>query len=300
MPFAAHMRRERSPQTSSPSDRKPRASRRQWNAEVPRRIATDISSYTSDVLRQKKLRAIAISAGVVLCIASFFWPKISTVATVLLLYVTFEYLLVTRDSLAVTREHLDLFQHQLQRQERVVLHFDLTCKERGLFLRVSNLGLSNFLLRTVHVRKPDDSALDCDVHRVVESGKTDEIRLPDDLFRDPAIAFDMDLEFTLRYLGLDGAAETAPKCCNVFLGLENTPVEVMDGINGLWDTRCPKCRVPTCTSLQGLNTFEAASARRKQLTEDLGMTCPDHKSEWLLTVDAVEEQRRERRNRRTL
>jgi hypothetical protein len=250
------------------------------------------------VLRQKKLRAMAISAGIVLCIASFFWPKISTVATVLLLYVTFEYLLATRDSLAVTREHLDLFQRQIQRQERVVLHFDLACKEKGLFLRVSNLGLSNFLLRTVHVRKPDDSAIDCDVHRVVESGKTEEIRLPDDLFR--GAVFDVDLEFTLRYLGLDGAAETPPKCFNAFLGLQNTPVEIRDGINGLWDTRCPKCRVPTCTNLHGVNTFEAASARRKQLTEDLGVTCPDHKSEWLLTVDAVEEQRRERRNRRTL
>jgi hypothetical protein len=168
-----------------------------------------------------------VSAGIVLCLASFFWPKISTVATVLLLYVTFEYLLVTRDSLTVTREHLDLFQRQLQRQERVVLHFDVTCKEKGLFLRVSNLGLSNFLLRTVHVRKSDDSALDCDVHRVVESGKTDEIRLPDDLFRDAA--FDVDLEFTLRYLGLDGAAETSPKCYNAFMGLQNFPVEVREG-----------------------------------------------------------------------
>lgn len=243
------------------------------------------------------LRAIAVSAAVVLSALSIVWPKAATVATILLLYVTFEYLLVTRDNLALTQEHLDLFQRQQQRQERVELHFDLVCSDMTVILRVSNLGFSNFLLQRAQVRRPDASNFGYDVHRIVESGKTDEVLLPTDLFK--GMTFGGDLEITLAYLGLDGSGKTLPKCFNVFLGMQSAPVEVTEGLDDAtdWAVNCPKCKVPVLTNVHGLKTFDAAVARKSQLAADLAASCPEHKSEFLLTQDAVKEQQREHSNR---
>ncbi|HLJ40053.1 MAG TPA: hypothetical protein VKT50_01080, partial [Candidatus Acidoferrales bacterium] len=83
-----------------------------------------------------------ISAAVILGLLSVWRPKATAIGTILLLYVTFEYLLATRDNLNLSQEHFNLIERQMQRQERVYLHFDLINSEAELVLRVSNLGLS--------------------------------------------------------------------------------------------------------------------------------------------------------------
>lgn len=195
----------------------------------------------------------------------------------------------------MTRENLDLFRRQLQRQERVILYFDLAIKDRSLWLRVSNLGLSNFLLQTAHVRKPDKPTVIYDIHKVVESGKTERIELPADIYKDEG--FGTDLEIIFEYLGLDGIGRTSPKCFNFFLGLHDEPVEVKEELDSFWYVRCPNCNVLTVTNVHGLKSFEAAEARKNQLISDLGASCPNHESEWLLTVEQVRAHNEERRRR---
>jgi len=82
--------------------------------------------------------------------------------------------------------------------------------------------------------------------------------------------------------------------------MHSTPVEIRAGLNGMWDTRCTECNVPTCTNLEGIRTFEDAEERRKQLNEDLRSSCPNHKSKWFLTMEDVERQRLERRSQYTI
>src|ERR1700730_10766811 len=222
------------------------------------------------------IRTALVAVGLLLCAAStrYQWPV--AMATIGLLYITFEYLLTTRDS-------LDLLRNEAKRREKVFLYFDLGIKEKSLWLRVSNLGLSNFLLQVVHVRKSDKSEVDYDLHRIVEPGKTEHIRLPDALFKDEG--FGTDLEITLKYWGLDEASTTMPKCFAVILGLMDTPQEVKEGLDDFWYVRCPKCNMPGVTKTYGLKTFEAAEKRRTQIADDLATSCPDHKSEFLLTVE---------------
>jgi len=99
------------------------------------------------MLQHRKVRVVLLLIAAGLCMLAI-WQKTSavavTIATVGLLYVTAECLLVTRENLDVTQQNLDLFRQQLQRQERVVVYPDLTIRDRQLWLRVSNLGLSNF------------------------------------------------------------------------------------------------------------------------------------------------------------
>lgn len=251
--------------------------------------------------QHRKLRSVLVLVAAGLCLLAI-WQKTSsvvvTIATIGLLYVTAEYLLVTRENLDVTQQNLDLFRQQLQRQERVVLYFDLAIRDRSLWLRISNLGLSNFLLQTIHLRKRDKNEADYEMHQVGESGKTEQIKLPDGVYKGDG--FGVDIELTLKYRGLDGTGKTPPKCFSVSLGLSDEPIEVLEELDSLWYVGCPKCSVPAVTNVHGLKTFEAAEARSKKLEEDLAASCPDHNSEFLLTVEDVQAQHEQRRNKQPL
>ena len=76
---------------------------------------------------------------------------------------------------------------------------------------------------------------------MVESGKTQEITVPDSTYRDEA--FSVDLEFTLTYLALTGEGKTLPRVFNVSMAMNNTPRQVLEQISGVWRVRCPRCRI---------------------------------------------------------
>jgi len=251
-------------------------------------------------MKRRVTRVLVILAAVVLALLSIWRPKATAIGTILLLYVTFEYLLATRDNLDLSQEHFNLLERQMQRQERVYLHFDVINSEAELVLRVSNLGLSNFLLQRVQVRRSDAADFDYDVHRIVQSGKTENIQMSGDLYQ--GLPFGGDFEFTLTYLGLDGSGKTPPKCFNVFLGSDDSPTDVREWLDDIinWGAHCPKCDVPTLLNLHGVTTFEGAAARKAKLAEDLGASCPHHKSEFILSDQAIKDRQRARDDQRRL
>lgn len=252
------------------------------------------------MMRRPWLRPVAIVIAVALALSSLKWPGAATIATILLLYVTFEYLVATRGLLYLAQENLGLLHAQIQRQERIEIYFDLALVDLAFILRVSNLGLSNFLLQGIHIRRSTGGKLDYDSHRIVRSGQTEEIILNKELYEDTA--FGVDLEFTLSYTGPDGSGDTSPKCFNLGLGLDDLPFRVLEGLDDTagWAVKCPKCEGTVLPNLHGLTTFEAASARQFQLEQDLGMSCPNHRSDFMLTNDAIKQQQRERENRRRI
>jgi len=251
-------------------------------------------------MKRRIIRILVIVAAVVLGLLSIWRPKATAVGTILLLYVTFEYLLATRDNLDLSQEHFNLLERQIEKQERVYLHFDLINSETALVLRVSNLGLSNFLLQRVQVRRSDAANFDYDVHRIVQSGKTENIELSGDLYQ--GLAFGGDFEFTLTYLGLDGSGKTLPKCYNVFLGMQDTPVDVREWLDDIinWGAHCPKCDVPVLLNLHGLTTFDDAAVRRSKMVEDLGASCPNHKSDFILSDQVIKDRQRARDDQRRM
>jgi hypothetical protein len=232
-------------------------------------------------VNRQKLQWIAIPVVVVLCIASWKWPQVQGIATILLLLVTFEYVLLTQ-------ENIGLFRRQLARQEKVYMDFELVCRNGPLLVRVANLGVSNFLLTAIHVRTQDKAMFDYSAHEVVQAGKIQEINLPREACADHPLS--VDLEITLEYLGLDVPGKSEPKCFNVGMALDNIPNQVKKGLDGLWTVACPRCGLGglIAMSLRGLNTFEETFARKRQILEDLRNSCPNHASKWLLSMDDVE------------
>jgi len=230
------------------------------------------------IKRHLVLRATAYFLAAALCFASIRWPQAAGVATVLLLLVTFEYVVLTRTN-------LELFRHQVDRQEKVHLHFDVVCRNGPLYLRVANLGISNFLVTGIHVQNQDTVAFDYRVHQIVESGKSEEIALPREVCAGHPLS--VDLEMTVEYVGLDVHGVTAPKCFNISMMLDNIPDRATEGLDGLWPVTCPNCNLGGMlfVSIRGLSTFAEARARKRRVQADLQDSCPAHRSEWLMGME---------------
>jgi hypothetical protein len=222
----------------------------------------------------------AVPGIILFCLISFWWPQVSVIATLLLLYITLEYVLANQ-------ENLDLFRRQLERQEKVFLHFDLVCRNGPLSVRVANLGISNFLVTGMHVRTQDLAEFHYSAHQVVASGKSEEINLPRDVCADHPLS--VDLEIRLDFVGLDIQSRSEPKCFNVSMALDNIPNTTTEGLNGLWPVRCPRCALGGMLfmSPRNLTTFAAADERKRQLLADLANSCPDHQSAWLMGMADV-------------
>jgi len=231
-------------------------------------------------MNRKILRGVAIPVAVVLCIASQIWSQVQAVATILLLLVTFEYVLLTQ-------ENIELFRRQLQRQENVYVNFELICRNGPLFIRAANLGISNFLVAAVHVRTQDIAEFHYPTQEVVESGKTTEINLPRQVCAEGALS--VDLEITLECVGLDVRSKTEPQVFNVCMALDDVPNSTKRGLDGLWSLTCPRCQKGfgglLAMSLRGLKTFDEAFARKEQALQDFKDSCPNHGSKFLLKVE---------------
>jgi len=232
------------------------------------------------IVSRKTLRLAAIPVAAFLCIASLFWPQVQSVATILLLLVTFEYVLLTQ-------ENIELFRRQLERQEKLYVNFELICKNGPLSVRVANLGISNSLVSAVHVRTQDIEEFHYNTQEVVESGKIAEISLPREACAGRSLS--VDLEITLEVIGQDIRSTTEPQVFNVGMGLDDIPHSTKRGLDAMWSITCPKCKKAygglLLMSVHGLRTFAEAFARKNQMLEDFRNSCPDHRSKFQLTMD---------------
>lgn len=184
-----------------------------------------------------------------------------------------------------------MFRRQLQRQEKVFVNFELICRNGPLFVRVANLGIANFLVSAIHVRTQDIGEFHYPTQEVVESGKTAELSLPREVCAEMSLS--VDLEITLECAGLDTLGNSKPQVFNVGMGLDNIPDHTKRGFDGLWSVTCPRCKKGfgglLVMSTRGLKTFEEAFARKKQILRDFQNSCPNHKSEFQLTMEDVKE-----------
>lgn len=231
-------------------------------------------------LKKYWLRATAYVVAVGLAAASIHWPRssnIGTIATILLLLVTFEYVLATH-------ENLGLFRHQLKRQEKVFLDFDLLVVSPKVFIRVSNLGMTNFLVTGMKVHTQDLTEFQRPAHRVIETGRSELIELPQEAFAKHPLS--VDVEVGLEFVGLDIKGKTEPKVFNISMGLDEVPNKAQEGLDGLWTVKCPRCGLGglIVMSLDGLKTFDEAFARKQEMETELKDSCPNHKTKWLLKM----------------
>ena len=153
-------------------------------------------------MRNSAIRLIVIIITIaVVCLAAYNAQNsafLTTLASMMMFYITFEFLLATRNSLKVAQSSLEFLKKQDSEARNVELHFDLgwSTDSGGLILRVSNLGKNSFLVQKAHVAARSDFVCDYQIHQVVASGRTEEISLGHEMFGDDD-GIGMDLEFTI-------------------------------------------------------------------------------------------------------
>jgi hypothetical protein len=237
-------------------------------------------------MRNSDIRLIVvIIIAVVVCVAAYNAQDsafLTTLASMMMFYITFEFLLATRNSLKVAQSSLDFLKEQDSESRNVELHFDLGWRtdSGGLVLRVSNLGKSSFLVQKTHVAARSDFVCDYQIHQVVASGRTEEISLGHQMFGDDD-GIGMDLQFTIYYVGLDGEGIKPPECFNVFVPEDGGSAIIKKGLHDVPVVSCPKCSDGILLNLGELSRFSEEEARRRELLQDLDATYPQHKSNWI-------------------
>jgi hypothetical protein len=180
---------------------------------------------------------------------------------------------------------------------------DLGIAPPDLKVLVSNLGLSNVLIQSIAARTSDELAKPhiFDVHRIVQYGRTEVIALPSSLYDGESSS---DFEFTVHYVGIKGSGSTIPKCFNIFslsvVGVDDEPPIVKDGLDADWRAICPKCSAGWPIDVSGLKSFDVAIARMNQVQRDMAISCPDHKSNYMMSDETIKAAQKIKEHRRKL
>jgi hypothetical protein len=82
--------------------------------------------------------------------------------------------------------------------------------------------------------------------------------------------------------------------------VDDEPPVIKDGLDANWLAVCPKCNDIWPIDVGGLTSFGVAIARRNQVQEDMALSCPDHKSYYMLSTETIRAAQKKRENRRKL
>ena len=229
---------------------------------------------------RKRLLFIGFAATVLLVLAALKFPNSSvpvTIATVLLLYATYWYVVLNYANLQVLHE-------QVARQERIFIDFGLMLDEQSnLQVWVANLGISSFLIKEVYVRRRDNpSPSQWSVNTIVPVGQqNNQVWFDPRLFISFPANTPLQVDIALRCKGLTETQHTHWKAYTVTRALNASRLEA--GLRGPWPVACPKCKSSSNLSLatDDLTNLDAAWKRQQQLESDLQQSCPSHKSSHL-------------------
>jgi|SRR6202171_344254 len=228
-----------------------------------------------------KMRAfVLIIAGLVI-VLSLKWPSLATTsATVLLLYITFEYVLANQENVRLTRQ-------QMERQQRVYVEFGLRDADEKVWAWAANLGLSTFLIVSIRVRTQDNpTPVAGKLNWILPIGELkNQITLDSSLYDVYPRPNYLRLDVSLSCRGIAGDHETPWRAFTIH---HSGPHSIVyRGFRGVWAVHCPHCRKcdGMAMNLDGLNNLDEAWSRQKKLEQDLHKSCPNHQSELLLKSD---------------
>jgi hypothetical protein len=242
-----------------------------------------LEGFSGVVLAMKhwKIRAVAIPIAAVLCIASIRWQQTSALATILLLYATFEYVMANQENVGLLRK-------QLERQEKIFVRFGLRSEREAVYIWAANLGLSSFLISYVRVRIPNEPKPV--VHKlnwIVPTGTLkNEIPFPPETYNTFPATFGVALDISLIYEGIGEEHQTEWRAFTIDCNLSRRPI-VYAGIQDTWQITCPKCGLGDMQFMdtEGIRNLDEGWGRQKEMEQEFANSCPEHKSRHLLTYN---------------
>lgn len=228
------------------------------------------------------IRALVIIVALALIVLSLRLPTFAiTAATVLLLYVTCEYVLANQEYVRLTR-------HQMERQEQVYVQFGLRDDAVGdVYVWAANLGVSSFLISGVQARERAKPTIQAwRLNWILPVGE-----LKNEIYFDPKVYDSYPrstfvwIDVSLRCRGIVDDHQTAWRGFTIHRsGMRNI---VYGGFKGVWAVSCPSCNRSDAMAmnLNDLTNLDEAWTREQELKQELSKSCPKHNSKWLLASD---------------
>jgi hypothetical protein len=204
------------------------------------------------------------------------------VTTILLLSVTWLYVLANQDTLRLLKQ-------QWEESRRVYLNFGLIVKNDSVMIWIANLGSATFMITRVRIRTPNGSFEEFHEHLVVQPGALQFSSVPDHVLETAHVTGDIDV--TLYYRGPgDTRGEprmTYPQAYNVLLA-QGIPRNVREGLHELRPVRCPKCKKSDQLFMKtdSLSNEDDAFDRERKMESELEASCPTHVSQWIFQASS--------------
>ncbi len=212
-------------------------------------------------------------------------------AAAILIGVTWEYVRINQKNLA-------LLQLQWEQQNRVVLRFGVKRYKGKAQLWVANLGKTDFLVSELLVRMKYNQKIAKNERRVVKSRSRETRSLPEKLWEGNALLLAFDVR--LRYESQNDSGLTEARAFTLSTDLHSQVYKVRRGIDGLWGVKCPMCGVSGMEMItDGLGNFDDAAKRQQTMESDLRASCPDHRSQWMETVQHIRDVQEKQKEKET-
>jgi len=201
----------------------------------------------------------------------------SFTTTILLLCITWMYVLTNQDTLVLLRRQWD-------ESRRVCLNFGLTVEQDQPVIWIANLGLAHFMVSGVRLRTPAGQLEEFEDHVVVQPGKIEKLCIPERVFSGAHVTGDLDI--SLHYEGPGVAnekSEMTPAQGYNLLIVQGAVKKVRSGFHDLRPVKCPKCKKSDQIFMraEGLKSEEDAFERQRVMEGQLEASCPSHQSQWI-------------------
>jgi hypothetical protein len=155
---------------------------------------------------------------------------------------------------------------------------------------VANYGLANVVVVKVKIETPDKAITTRYKNTIVPSGSRKYFRIANRHWQGLELTQNVQVTLSCESMSETLKDRTA---WTLFLTERHAIYKVRRGLYGLWPIVCPKCKrqIGIWIRVQDLKSFDEASKRRHQLEHDVADSCPQHASEFMLTIEDVARQR---------
>ncbi|SRR5579872_1797546 len=206
------------------------------------------------------------------------------ITTALLVGITFEYVRMNQRSLRLLRL-------QWKRQNETEIKFGVTAYHDTARVWVGNIGLPTIIVTKVVVRGLEGKPITVHKNIIVSHGQKRRFYLPVNVWE--GVSLMKNIEVTLHYESSSTEAEQA-KVYTLYVD-DGKVYRVRRGLRALWEVGCPKCNKfhGICMVTDGITSFAQGEARQKEMETEVVASCPQHASQWMLTIEHVDVSHRE-------
>jgi hypothetical protein len=201
--------------------------------------------------------------------------------SVLLAAVTWQYV-------RTTQKTLELYREQWEFQQKVGIKFGMSIRDGKPWIRVVNPGGIHFMVTKAVFLKKNQPPHTMNTYLMVGPGERHGFFVPLRVYENEA--HNCDVNVTLHYEHYGQPEETISRAFRIEFS-RGKIFGIKRGVRGGWFVPCPKCgnQMAAVMITTGLENFEQASAREAVTKEQLSVTCPNHQSPWMNTVDQINE-----------